>query len=142
MRLTLYCIRNLDKKFCTDAQLANFCKFCIILLFFSIPVEQVLFLTILDLQNPYFYFFANVPKNLKALKMKSNYKNSIIKLGLKSCQNFAENYFMNLIYPKISTFYVSSILTLPTIETCFNCLELTSLTPRNNRKDDKSDRDI
>ena len=31
---------------------------------------------------------------------------------------------------------------MPTIEICFNCLELTSLTPRNNRKDDNSDRDI
>ena len=31
---------------------------------------------------------------------------------------------------------------LPTIETCFNCLELAPLTPRNNRKDDNFTREI
>ena len=36
--------------------------------------------------------------------VKVRYENSTINLVLKSCQTFAENYFMKLIFPKICTF--------------------------------------
>ena len=49
-----------------------------------------------------FYFLAmgQQCRRHKKIKNKVRYENSTIKLVLKSCQTFAKNYFMNLIFPK------------------------------------------
>ena len=70
------------------------------------PLKYTLFL------NPYFYFFVNVPKNAqrnkKQFKTKVRYENVHVKLVFQNCETFAENYFMNLIFPKMALFYVQN----------------------------------
>ena len=62
--------------------------------------------------NPYFYFIVNVPKNAqrnkKQFKTKVRYENVHVKLVFQNCETFAENYFMNLIFPKMAHFYVQN----------------------------------
>ena len=58
---------------------------------------------LLHLQNSYFYFVANMSK------MSKKCEKSTIKLVLKSFQTYAENIFINIIFPKIDPFvYVST----------------------------------
>ena len=59
-----------------------------------------------------FTFCKCVKKVLRYKKIKktiARYENSTNKLVLKSCQTFAENYFIKLIVHKIDTFYVSAV---------------------------------
>ena len=57
------------------------------------------------IQNHYFYIFWKCTKNAqrhnKKNKTRACYEISTIKLVLKSCQNFAKNYFINFMFLKI-----------------------------------------
>ena len=58
-------------------------------------------LELLHLQNPFFSVMQmgqKMPKGITELKTKERYENSTIKLVLKRCETFAENYFINLIW--------------------------------------------
>ena len=76
----------------------------------------------MHLQNPPLYCLANVPKMPKDIK-KARYEISTIKLVLKRCKTFTENYFKKLISPKIGPFYVfagqNTILTEPREQFCY-----------------------
>ena len=71
----------------------------------------------------------------------ARYENSVVKLILKTCQTFAENYFIKLTFPKIWHFFdvsagQSAILTEPK-EICqlinYEKLESPKMTHPNNR---------
>ena len=50
----------------------------------------------------------NAQRNKKQFKTKVRYENVHVKLVFQNCETFAENYFMNLIFPKMALFYVQN----------------------------------